>query len=148
MMSSPIVGVEVLPVSPWMILPFAVLLLAIAIAPFINRHWWEKYYPHVSIGLGVVVIAYYAVCLDYHRMVESLIEYFSFIVLIGSLYVVSGGIHITVKGEATPRSNTLFLVRYVKKKRNKFPYAKSAHSSSWKITAHAVMSRQYDMRKY
>ena len=30
--------------------------------------------------------------------------------LIGSLYVVSGGIHISVKGEATPAMNTLFLV--------------------------------------
>ena len=36
-------------------------------------------------------------------------DYFGFIVLIGSLYVVSGGIHIRVKGEATPALNTLFL---------------------------------------
>ena len=36
-------------------------------------------------------------------------DYFGFIVLIGSLYVVSGGIHIGVEGEATPALNTLFL---------------------------------------
>src|SRR5206468_4551106 len=36
-------------------------------------------------------------------------EYFSFIALIGSLFVVSGGIHITVKGESTPRANVVFL---------------------------------------
>jgi Na+/H+ antiporter NhaD/arsenite permease-like protein len=37
-------------------------------------------------------------------------EYVSFIALIGSLYVVSGGIHIRVKGEATPLVNTVFLL--------------------------------------
>ena len=37
------------------------------------------------------------------------VEYFSFIALIGSLFVVSGGIHISVKGEATPLANTAFL---------------------------------------
>ncbi len=36
-------------------------------------------------------------------------EYASFIVLVGSLYVVAGGIHIGVKGEATPLVNSLFL---------------------------------------
>lgn len=37
-------------------------------------------------------------------------EYVSFIALIGSLFVVSGGIHINVKGEATPAGNVLFLL--------------------------------------
>jgi Na+/H+ antiporter NhaD/arsenite permease-like protein len=36
-------------------------------------------------------------------------EYFSFICLIGSLFVVAGGIHLKVKGEATPRDNVVFL---------------------------------------
>ena len=100
---------QILPVNPWMILPFALLLLAIAIAPFINRHWWEKYYPHVSIGLGVIVFAYYAVCLDYRRMMETFVEYFSFIVLIGSLFVAAGGIFLHTERRATPLVNTLLL---------------------------------------
>ena len=37
-------------------------------------------------------------------------EYLSFVALVGSLFVVSGGIHINVKGEATPRANVLFLL--------------------------------------
>lgn len=36
-------------------------------------------------------------------------EYVSFIALVGSLFIVSGGIRITVKGEATPAANVLFL---------------------------------------
>jgi len=36
-------------------------------------------------------------------------EYFSFISLIGSLFVVAGGIHLKVKGQATPFANVVFL---------------------------------------
>jgi Na+/H+ antiporter NhaD/arsenite permease-like protein len=42
--------------------------------------------------------------------VHTAIEYVSFIALIGSLFIVSGGIHINVKGEATPHVNVLFLL--------------------------------------
>src|ERR1043166_9267051 len=44
------------------------------------------------------------------RVLHTASEYVSFIVLIGSLFVVSGGIHINVKGEATPAVNVLFLL--------------------------------------
>ena len=37
-------------------------------------------------------------------------RYISFICLVGSLFVVSGGIHINVKGEATPVANVVFLL--------------------------------------
>src|SRR4051812_5242646 len=36
------------------IAPFALLLAAIATMPFINKHWWEKYYPAVSLGLAAL----------------------------------------------------------------------------------------------
>src|SRR5262249_40594290 len=41
---------------------------------------------------------------------ESTEEYIKFIALIGSLFVVSGGIHINVKGQATPLANVTFLL--------------------------------------
>jgi len=104
-MTNQILGV----VSPWMILPFALLLLAIAVGPFLHRHWWEKYYPHVSIGLGLLVCLYYFFFLDYHRIFDTLSEYFSFIVLIGSLFVASGGIYLHTERRATPLINTLLL---------------------------------------
>ena len=43
-------------------------------------------------------------------MLHTAHEYISFIVLVGSLFVVSGGIHIGVKGEATPFANVIFLL--------------------------------------
>lgn len=95
---------------PAMILPFALMLLAIALMPFIHRHWWERHYPKVAAGLGAVTVVYYLFVLrNGGRMLHVAHEYISFIALIGSLFVVSGGIHIRVQGEAKPWVNSLFL---------------------------------------
>lgn len=90
--------------------PFALLLLSIAVLPLVRLHMWEKNYPWFALGLGSVTALYYIVGRgDLGPLVHSAHEYVSFICLIGALYVVSGGIHITVKGEATPAVNTVFL---------------------------------------
>jgi Na+/H+ antiporter NhaD/arsenite permease-like protein len=94
-----------------MILPFGVLLGAIALGPLLFAGWWMKHYVKVAFGLAAVVLAYY--CFSLHagaRVLEVGHEYVSFIALIGSLFVVSGGIHINVKGEATPAVNVVFLL--------------------------------------
>ncbi len=97
--------------SPWMIIPFVLLLLAIAVMPFINKHWWEHYYPHVAVGLGLITITYYVAFLGNPvRMLHSGIEFFSFLCLVGSLFVVAGGMHINLKGYATPIKNTMMLL--------------------------------------
>lgn len=93
-----------------MIVPFAVMLLAIALMPFINLHWWERHFPKVAVGLGSITTLYYVFSLgNPGRMLHVAHEYVSFIALIGSLYVVAGGIHIDVKGEAKPWVNCVFL---------------------------------------
>ncbi|MEO8428116.1 MAG: sodium:proton antiporter [Verrucomicrobiota bacterium] len=95
---------------PAMILPFALMLLAIALMPFINLHWWERHFPKVAVGLGAVTASYYVFALgNPGRMLHVAHEYVRFIAFIGSLYVVAGGIHIEVKGEAKPWINCLFL---------------------------------------
>jgi Na+/H+ antiporter NhaD/arsenite permease-like protein len=96
--------------NPWMVLPFVALLAAIALVPLVRADWWERHFGKVSFGLGAVTLSYYLVGLQAHeRVLHTAVEYVSFIALIGSLYVVSGGIHINVKGEATPGVNVLFL---------------------------------------
>lgn len=98
------------PVSPWSILPFIILLLAIAVVPLIDRSWWERYYPAVCVSLGVVTIGYYLFVLrNTEQLLHTGMEYISFIVLIGSLFVVSGGIHIRIKGKSKPLANTFLL---------------------------------------
>ena len=91
-------------------LPFVFLLAAIAILPLANKPWWEKNFLFVSFGLALLVILHYIFQLkDTESLLQTALEYFSFICLIGSLFVVSGGIHINVKGEATPIVNCAFL---------------------------------------
>jgi Na+/H+ antiporter NhaD/arsenite permease-like protein len=92
-------------------IPFALLLVSIAVLPLINKHWWEHNFAFISFGLGLITVLHYAFQLrDTHSLIHTGVEYFSFICLIGSLFVVSGGIHINVKGEATPLVNTVFLL--------------------------------------
>ncbi len=94
-----------------MALPFLLLLCAIAFGPLWAPRGWNRHYPKVALGLGALTVAYYAIHLQAWTPLEHTAhEYFSFIVLIGSLFVVAGGIHITVQGEATPLANTVFLL--------------------------------------
>ena len=96
--------------SPWMIVPFVIMLLAIALMPFLHARWWEKHYAKLAMGLGLFTAGYYVFILqDEAHMLEVAHEYVSFIALIGSLFIVAGGIHIRVRGESTPLRNTLYL---------------------------------------
>jgi Na+/H+ antiporter NhaD/arsenite permease-like protein len=95
----------------WASIPFLLMLLSIAVMPFIHRHWWEKNYPFVSIFLGLLVVLLYLFLFGgYDRLAKTGLEYFSFIVLIGSLFVVAGGILIRIKGATTPWINALVLL--------------------------------------
>jgi Na+/H+ antiporter NhaD/arsenite permease-like protein len=106
----PIVAESLSDPNPWMILPFAAMLLSIALAPFVVKHHWERHYGKVAVFLGSISVVYYlAVLEDGARMLGVAHEYISFLALVGSLYVISGGIHITVKGEAKPWVNCVFL---------------------------------------
>ena len=94
-----------------MILPFALLLGAIALAPLFSANWWSRHYAKVAFGLGAITLGYYIFILrNTGRTLHTAQDYVSFIALVGSLFVVSGGIHITAKGEATPFVNVIFLL--------------------------------------
>ncbi|HKS35571.1 MAG TPA: sodium:proton antiporter, partial [Verrucomicrobiae bacterium] len=97
--------------NPWMMLPFGMLLAAIALAPLFFAGWWSRHYPWVACALGAITLGYYLFGLNApERVLHTAIEYVSFVALVGSLFVVSGGIHINVKGEATPFANVVFLL--------------------------------------
>jgi Na+/H+ antiporter NhaD/arsenite permease-like protein len=96
--------------NPWMVLPFLILLAAIALGPLLAPEWWSKHYPKVAISLAIFTLVYYLADLRAtHTVAHTAREYLGFMALIGSLFVVAGGIHITVKGEATPLTNVLYL---------------------------------------
>ena len=95
----------------WTVTPFVLLLAAIAVAPFFFSNWWSRHYAKVAFALAAATSLYYLAILRAHeRAFQTGTEYISFICLIGSLFVISGGIHITVRGEATPGVNVLFLL--------------------------------------
>ncbi len=96
--------------SAWMVLPFIALLLCIALMPLLAAHFWERHYAKVAVGLGLITTCYYLLVMkNTVPLIHAAAEYISFMALVGSLFVISGGIKIGVKGESTPLRNTLFL---------------------------------------
>lgn len=94
----------------WLVVPFVALLLCIALMPLVAASFWERYYAVIAIGLGLITAAgHWVVQKDVHVLHHAVTEYVSFMALIGALFVISGGIKINVRGEATPLANTLFL---------------------------------------
>ncbi len=96
---------------PW-VAPFAALLGAIAIMPFLAKAWWEHNYARVSLALGALVAAYYLFFVQHGpgNVARAAAEYISFIFLLGSLFIVSGGILIRVRARATPTANVAILL--------------------------------------
>jgi Na+/H+ antiporter NhaD/arsenite permease-like protein len=92
------------------IAPFLALLVAIAVCPLWMPHWWESNRNKlvVSAVLGLPILALYAV-----RRPQALLttaeEYVSFVILLGGLYVIAGGVLLRGDLPATPLTNTIFL---------------------------------------
>ncbi len=96
----------------WCSIPFVVMLLAIAVGPLIAEKWWgeNKNKLLVSLFLSIPVTIYMLV----NGLSESLIDtvaydYVPFMILLGSLFVITGGIHLSGDIKASPINNTLFL---------------------------------------
>ncbi|NRR92434.1 sodium:proton antiporter [Winogradskyella undariae] len=96
----------------WPSIPFFLILLAIAIGPLIAEEWWENNRNKllVSIVLSVPTIGYLVYMdLTEHLKHQVLGDYLPFIVLLTSLFVITGGIHLSGDIKAKPKINTLFL---------------------------------------
>ncbi|HXQ01439.1 MAG TPA: sodium:proton antiporter, partial [Candidatus Udaeobacter sp.] len=97
--------------SNWPIMvPFAILLVAIALAPLIAQHHWERHYHKLCVALaGTVCLYYLFVAKEPARVIHAGIDYLTFMVVVGSFFVVAGGIHLRVKSPSSAMRNTLFL---------------------------------------
>lgn len=124
----------------WTVLPFVLLLAAIAVLPILphTSHWWESNLNRFKVagGLALATMAYYAFIHSgsleghwpAHHVVTStdgrvqtglvnailansmLQEFVPFIVLLFSLYTISGGIRIACDLEARPTTNAAFMI--------------------------------------
>jgi Na+/H+ antiporter NhaD/arsenite permease-like protein len=96
----------------WTVLPFVALLLSIAILPLAAGHWWEKNGNKaiVAVGLAAIIAIYLLSWHEgFHELIEKLKEYASFIILLASLYIISGGIYVRGSLSGTPLANTVLL---------------------------------------
>jgi len=98
----------------WSALPFIALLLSIAVMPLIAPHWWESNLNRAKLTAAIALP--FAVwwlstrgSTGAHQLLASLEEYVAFIVLLGALFVISGGIHVAGSLAGTPLVNTAIL---------------------------------------
>lgn len=99
-------------ISLFSVAPFVLMLLSIALFPLFWNRFWEKNKNKliVAIILSVPVIIYlFAYNLSYKLYETLLFDYFPFIILLGSLFTITGGIFLSGDIEATPKVNTVFL---------------------------------------
>ena len=96
---------------PWLaVAPFVLLLLSIAVLPLVAHHWWESNRNRglVSAVLGVPVAAWLLLgpAGGAGWLADAGLEYAAFLALLGSLFVVSGGVHLRGSLAGTPIVNT------------------------------------------
>ncbi len=95
-------------------LPFFLLLFFIAVLPFIpfTAGWWEHMrnkFLTAAVCAGAGIFLYVHPTGDYAKVLDTYLDYLAFLVLLGSLFTVAGGIHITGAFAGLPYINTLFL---------------------------------------
>ncbi len=94
----------------WMLIPFVVMLLCIAVLPLTKfEEWWEHnlHKLYVSLILGVPVGIWLCVNGMSHELEHQMIyDYVPFILLLMALFVTTGGICIKGDLKATPAINT------------------------------------------
>lgn len=101
--------ISFVPAVGW-VAPFATMLVAIAVLPLAAPRFWDSNARKLGLAavLGLPVVVLYA-----RHQPAALFhvagEYASFIVLLGSLFVISGGVLVTGDIEARPGVNTAFL---------------------------------------
>jgi Na+/H+ antiporter NhaD/arsenite permease-like protein len=94
----------------WATVPFVAMLLAIALLPAIAPHWWHdnRHRALVACGLGLPVLLL-RVLSEPRAVGATLHEYAGFVILLGSLYVIAGGIRVQGAPRATPAHNVMWL---------------------------------------
>jgi Na+/H+ antiporter NhaD/arsenite permease-like protein len=94
----------------WMSLPFIGLLLSIAVLPLAAPNFWHSLKNQALVALLFSLPVVY-LCLVHNPdlLFTGLEHYLSFVILLGSLFIVSGGVCITGDLVSTPLANTLML---------------------------------------
>ncbi len=95
-------------------LPFAGILLSIALFPLLAPHFWEHHQGKIAAVWGLLVLAPMAALLGpttaLHALAHTaLLEYVPFILLLLALFTVAGGILVRGNIHGSPGTNTMLL---------------------------------------
>ena len=94
----------------WSVLPFIGLLLLIAVLPLAAPRWWEDHKHKAWVGLAFSIpIILVILQNDPGELVRTAHDYLAFIALLGSLFVVAGGLVLEGDLQGTPAVNAAFL---------------------------------------
>ncbi|MEY4662349.1 MAG: hypothetical protein RLZZ239_822 [Pseudomonadota bacterium] len=95
-------------------IPFAGILLSIALAPLLLPHFWHHHYGKVAAGWALAFLLPFAAVFGISTAGVNLVhalfaEYIPFIILLTALFTVSGGIYIRGNLHGSPGLNTAIL---------------------------------------
>src|SRR5271165_645469 len=98
----------------WM-LPFAGILGSLALFPIFAPHFWHRFYGLVALFWSLAFLVPFAVHAGagaaFHELVHVLaLEYIPFIVLIGTLFTIAGGIYAGGELRGGPAVNSLLML--------------------------------------
>lgn len=99
-------------ISVLSLIPFVLMLLSIAVFPLFLNHFWEKNRNklYVAIALSITVIIYLLINGFSHQLIHTMVfDYVPFLILLGALFTITGGILLSGDIAAKPKVNTLFL---------------------------------------
>lgn len=103
---------EILPL--WSCIPFACMLLSIALFPLIAPNFWHHHFGKISAfwaaSLGIPFLVAFKGTAIHEILHIILADYVPFIILLWALYTVSGGILLRGSLRGTPIVNTIILI--------------------------------------
>lgn len=92
------------------VIPFVLVLAGIAILPLAVPGFWERNRNKaVFAALFALPVAIWLLTLQPGLLFHAAREYVSFLCLLGSLFIVAGGVHVSGDLRASPRTNTTIL---------------------------------------
>jgi len=107
-------GIDGAALSLWWALPFAGLLLSIAVVPQFAPRFWHQHFGKVAAAWALLFLgpfaATYGIGLALGEVLHTaLLEYLPFVILLFALFVISGGIRVRSNLVGTPSINTCLL---------------------------------------
>jgi Na+/H+ antiporter NhaD/arsenite permease-like protein len=93
----------------WSALPFVGLLLSIALFPLLAARFWHHHYPKVATAWALALIVPFVVAYRARAVDEilhmAIVDYVPFIILIGTLFTIGGGILVRGTMRGSPAVN-------------------------------------------